>query len=111
MMDFDRSTNKFLDELMKCREADVFIGTARILGVQLMTEEKDEDASYEDMEREPYEESDATKKAAEQSAPAPKSTQEQTESEAHSVSPVEGSPATSTPAGNAVIETDDEVLE
>ena len=78
---------------------------------KILTEEKDEDASYEDMEREPYEESDATKKAAEQSAPAPKSTQEQTESEAHSVSPVEGSPATSTPAGNAVIETDDEVLE
>ena len=78
---------------------------------KILTEEKDEDSSYEDMEREPYEESDATKKAAEQSAPAPKSTQEQTESEAHSVSPVEGSPATSTPAGNAVIESDDEVLE
>lgn len=43
MMDFDRSTNKFLDELMKCREADVFIGTAKVLGVQLMTEEKDEE--------------------------------------------------------------------
>jgi hypothetical protein len=76
-----------------------------------LTEENNEDSSYEDMEREPYEESYATERATEQPAPAPESTQEQAESEAHNVSPAEVSPAAPTPARNAVIETDDEVLE
>ena len=76
-----------------------------------LTEENDEDSSYEDMEREPYEGSKAMEGATEQPAPAPESTQEQAESEAHNASPAEATPTAPTPARNAVIETDDEVLE
>jgi len=76
-----------------------------------LTEENDEDSSYEDMEREPYEGSKATEGATEQPTPAPESTQEQAESEALNASPAEATPTAPTPARNAVIETDDEVLE
>ena len=74
-----------------------------------LTEENEEDTSYEDMEREPYEGSEATQEATEQSAP--ESTQVQSEPEAQNASPVEASPAAPIPARNAIIETDDEVLE
>jgi hypothetical protein len=73
-----------------------------------LTEEPDDETSYEDMEREPYEDSRAADNAPEQgSAP----DQEQSTSEAQSESPAAASPAAPAPARNAIIETDDEVLE
>ncbi|WP_298768405.1 DUF4366 domain-containing protein, partial [uncultured Fibrobacter sp.] len=75
------------------------------------TEEPDEDTSYEDMEREPYEASRSTETASEQSAPASASEQEQGSSAAQNESPAAASPAAPAPTRNAIIETDDEVLE
>ena len=73
-----------------------------------LAEEPDDETSYEDMEREPYEDSRAADNAPEQgSAP----DQEQSTSEAQSESPAAASPAAPAPARNAIIETDDEVLE
>ncbi len=76
-----------------------------------LTEEPDEDTSYEDMEREPYEASHSTETAPEQSAPASASEQEQGSSAAQNESPAAVSPAAPAPTRNAIIETDDEVLE
>ena len=76
-----------------------------------LTEEPDEDTSYEDMEREPYEASRSTETAPEQSAPASASEQEQGSSAAQNESPAAASPAAPAPTKNAIIETDDEVLE
>ena len=67
--------------------------------------------AYEDMEREPYEASRSTETASEQSAPASASEQEQGSSAAQNESPAAASPAAPAPTRNAIIETDDEVLE
>lgn len=71
-----------------------------------LTEEADDESSYDEMEREPYEAPYATEAVPEQSVseeetPAPDSVQEGTLPETQE----------QRPAGNAVVETDDEVLE
>ena len=76
-----------------------------------LTEEPDDESSYEDMEREPYEASRATETAFEQSAPASESVQDQAAPEAQNESPAAASLPAPAPAKNAIIETDDEVLE
>ena len=76
-----------------------------------LTEESDEDTSYEDMEREPYEASRAAESASEQSAPASEPEQEQGAPEVQNGSPAAATPDAPAPARNAIIETDDEVLE
>ncbi|MBO6076692.1 hypothetical protein [Fibrobacter succinogenes] len=76
-----------------------------------LTEEPDDESSYEDMEREPYEASRATETASEQSAPASESVQDQAAPEAQNESPAAASSPAPAPAKNAIIETDDEVLE
>lgn len=37
---------QFMEEISKCKEPQLFIGVARILKVQLLTEEKDEEGHF-----------------------------------------------------------------